>query len=326
MSPGDSPFRKAVLRGLAVLVPPLLTIVIFLWVGNAVNEYVLQPVTTGIREVVYLQIADIRHDIETTAPDQKTVMVDGVPYRRLSGETFVPLAVYDKVAREQGQQAVPESAGALYRRYIDLTYLRPYYVIPAFLSIFVLLLYLLGKFMAAGIGRFFWNLFEQGINRLPLVRNVYSSVKQVSDFLFSETNIEYTRVVAVEYPRKGIWSLGFVTGESLADIRGAANEPVLSVLMCTSPMPMTGFTVTVRKSETLDLNITIEQAFQFIVSCGVVVPPQQLQEALANGQSRRLEAGPASDDSANGDSPDAGSPAGRADEKPSRETATAESG
>jgi uncharacterized membrane protein len=123
--------------------------------------------------------------------------------------------------------------------------------------------------------------FERGIHRLPLVRNVYSSVKQVSDFLFTEPEIEYTRVVAVEYPRKGIWSLGLVTGESMLDIRAAANEPILSVLMPTSPMPVTGFTVTIRKSETVDLNITIEQAFQFIVSCGVVVPPQQLQQMLS---------------------------------------------
>ena len=71
-----------------------------------------------------------------------------------------------------------------------------------------------------------------------------------------------------------------VTGESLLDIRSAANESVLSVLIPTSPMPVTGYTITVLKSETIDLNISIDQAFQFIVSCGVVVPPQQLQEAL----------------------------------------------
>ena len=93
--------------------------------------------------------------------------------------------------------------------------------------------------------------------------------------------MQYSRVVAVEYPRKGIWSLGLVTGESMLDIRSAANEPILSVLIPTSPMPVTGYTVTIRKSEALDLNITIDQAFQFIVSCGVVIPPQQLQEALA---------------------------------------------
>jgi uncharacterized membrane protein len=57
----------------------------------------------------------------------------------------------------------------------------------------------------------------------------------------------------------------------------------LSVLMPTSPMPVTGFTVTVRKSETIDLNITVDQAFQFIISCGVVVPPQQLQQMLSPG-------------------------------------------
>ena len=153
-------------------------------------------------------------------------------------------------------------------------------MIPTFLAIFILILYLLGKFMAAGMGRILVGAFERGILQLPLVRNVYSSVKQVSDFLFSPRQIEYTRVVAVEYPRRGIWSLGLVTGESMIDIRAAANEPVLSVLVPTSPMPVTGYTINIRKSEALDLNITIDQAFQFIVSCGVVVPPQQLQEAL----------------------------------------------
>ncbi len=102
----------------------------------------------------------------------------------------------------------------------------------------------------------------------------------MTDFVFSESDVEYTRVVALEYPRKGIWSLGLVTGESMLDIRSAANEPVLSVLVPTSPAPFTGFTVTIKKSEAIDLNLTIDQAFQFIVSCGVVVPAQQQQQHL----------------------------------------------
>jgi uncharacterized membrane protein len=72
-----------------------------------------------------------------------------------------------------------------------------------------------------------------------------------------------------------MWSIGFVTGESMLDIRSSANEPVLSVLMPTSPMPATGFTITVRKSETIDLDLTVDQAIQFVVSCGVVVPLHQ---------------------------------------------------
>mgnify|MGYP001208449755 CR=1 FL=1 len=96
------------------------------------------------------------------------------------------------------------------------------------------------------------------------------------DFVFEEREIEFTRVIAVEYPRKGLWSLGFVTGESMLEISATANEPVLSVLMPTSPMPLTGFTITIKKSEALDLDITIDQAIQFCISCGVVVPPGEL--------------------------------------------------
>ena len=271
------PFRTAVLRGLGVLAPPLFTVLIFVWVIATTHRYVLEPVKGRVRDAVAWAIADVHQDLPAADPDTQTAVAGGRTYRRISNGTFIPQAVYNRVEANPGEPA-PRTAKTYYRRYIDLTYLRPYYSIPFFLAVFVLLLYLLGKFMAAGIGRFFWNFFERGIHRLPLVRNVYSSVKQVSDFLFTEREIEYTRVVAVEYPRRGIWSLGLVTGNSMLDISSAANEPVLSVLIPTSPMPVTGYTITVKKSETLDLNITIEQAFQFVVSCGVVVPAQQLQE------------------------------------------------
>jgi uncharacterized membrane protein len=115
-------------------------------------------------------------------------------------------------------------------------------------------------------------LFEGAIRRVPLVRNVYSAVKQVSGFLLNDREMQVSRVVAVEYPRKGIWQLGLVTGEAISDIEAMVGEQCLSVLICTSPMPMAGFTITVRRSECLDLNLTLDQAVQFIVSCGVVVP------------------------------------------------------
>jgi uncharacterized membrane protein len=113
---------------------------------------------------------------------------------------------------------------------------------------------------------------------------VYSSVKQVTDFVFSEREIEYTRVVAVEYPRKGIWQFAFVTGEALADVAAAANEPMLTVFFPCSPMPFTGFTAVVKRCDTLDLSITMEQAIQLLVSCGVVAPPNHVSEALAQRQ------------------------------------------
>jgi len=275
----DHPFRRAVFGGLGVVFPPLLTVLIFVWVVYTTQRYVLEPVTAGVREALVSATSDIRVGMDPSDldPSGQTAKVYGRTYQRIGNRTFIPLAVYERVEENPGDPP-PRTGKAFYRRYVDLVYLRPYITIPFFLSLFIILLYLLGKFMAAGIGRFFWSRFEQLIHQVPLVRNVYSSVKQVSDFLFTEREIEYTRVVAVEYPRKGIWSLGLVTGESMLDIRSAANEPVLSVLMPTSPMPVTGFTVTVLKSETIDLNITIEQAFQFIISCGVVVPPQQIEQ------------------------------------------------
>ena len=269
----DHPFRSAVFRGLGVFLPPLLTIVIFLWVGGTVQQYVLRPVTSGARNALVWAIADVRHEDEVRPKDRPQ-------YRHLKDGTYVPLAVYRLVKERDGTAEILADGDKLYRRYVELRYLPWYLIIPFFLSVFVILLYLLGKFIAAGIGRFFWGLVERVIHQVPLVRNVYSSVKQVSDFLLSQEEIEYNRVVAVEYPRKGIWSLGMVTGESMLDIRSAANEPVLSLLIPTSPAPFTGFTVTVLKSETIDLNITIDQAFQFIVSCGVVIPSQQMQKMI----------------------------------------------
>ncbi len=263
------PFRRAILRGLAVLLPPLLTIIIFIWVWNTVTQYMLAPLEDG---VTWALMSTYYNDkIKNDAPENP-----GKPYHLLANGQWIPLDVYEEVRRNPGADAVPSTPQGVYRRYIEIKYLKWYYVGPVFIGGMVIILGLLGRFMAVGLGRMSVNLFERLLHRLPIVRNVYGSVKQVTDFVFSEREIEFTRVVAVEYPRKGIWSLGFVTGESMLDIRGAANEPVVSVLMPTSPMPMTGFTVNVKKSETVDLNITIDQALQFVVSCGVVVPPHQL--------------------------------------------------
>ena len=186
--------------------------------------------------------------------------------------TFIPRDVYETVRRQAGE-ALPATAEGFYRRYVNLTYLQPYLAIPVFLAVFVMLLYLLGKFIALGFGDFCGSIVERIFSRVPGVRAVYSAVKQVTDFVFTERELKVTRIVAVEFPRKGVWSVGFVTGESFAVIRDVAAETVLTVLLPYSPLPVTGCTIMVRKSECIDLNITFEQACQFIVSCGVVVPP-----------------------------------------------------
>lgn len=276
---GARPFRTAVLRGLAVVLPPLLTVVIFLWISGTVQMYLLQPINVGLRNLLVQGIADVRQesDLPAASRGRRTVTVDGVEFQRLESGSYVRKLAYDVVAAHAGEREVPKTSQELYARYVELTYLRPYLVIPFLACLFILVLYLLGKFLAAGIGRMLLNLFEWIVGRIPLVRNVYSAVKQVSDFVLTEREFRSSRVVAIEYPRKGIWSLAMVTGDGMGNIADAAHEPVLSVFVPTSPMPMAGFTATVKKSETVDLNITMDQAIQFIVSCGVVIPHRELQ-------------------------------------------------
>jgi len=271
-------FRSAVIRGLGAFLPPLLTVLIIIWIINTTRYYIFEPLTYAAQEGLIWMMADIRYDLPQAKPTDQTVYVNGYVYRRLHNDTFIPEYVYNRVQKSPGMDPMPTSGEEIYSRYVELTILRPYYAIPLFLAVFILLLYLLGRFIAVDLGSYFTNLLEGGIRRLPLVRNVYSAAKQISDFLFSSREFEFTRIVAVEFPRKGVWQMGFVTGEGLAEIRSAVPEPIVTVLIPYSPLPITGCTITVRKSECIDLNITFDQACEYIVSCGVVVPSLKLEQ------------------------------------------------
>lgn len=312
--PPHRPFRAAVLRGLGGFIPPLLTVVVILWVFGTVEQYVLSPFKQGTTWLIakWHQGKDVIYPEKTTESEDGTfvivrgqerrvggnnvVFVDGQPYRQLSGGSLVPESIYKFVYDHD--EAVAPTAFKVCERYAELKYMRWYYVLPAFLSIFTLFLYFLGKLLAGRLGQFVWETSERMIRRVPLVRNVYSSVKQVTEFFLSRRELEFTRVVAIEYPRKNCWAVAFVTGESPLDVIEAAGEPAISVLVPTSPMPVTGFTCIVLKREVVDLNITIDQALEYIISCGVVVPPHQIQVALKQrnekergrkGNAQRLE-------------------------------------
>lgn len=283
------PFQRAIFSGLGVVLPPLLTVVIFLWVGGTIKQYALEPVTEGTRNALAwywarqdasrLAEPEVARQVAMQSPEIS--LSTGERYVRLPSGIYVPDEVKAVLVGDNPEGVI--AAGNLrqvYRRYVELQYLQPHLVIPLFICIFLLVLYVLGKLLGAGLGRMLWNIVERGIHRVPLVRNVYDSVKQMTDFMFNERELGYKRVVAVEYPRKGIWAIGFVTGESLMDIRTASGEPMVSLMIPASPMSVTGYIITVAKSETIDLDITIDQALQFLISCGVVVPPHQLPRAI----------------------------------------------
>lgn len=115
---------------------------------------------------------------------------------------------------------------------------------------------------------------ERFMMNTPFLRRVYPYVKQITDFLLTQQEQKnlFSRIVAVEYPRRGIWSVGFVTGSGLKDVEKNVRKEFLTVLIPTSPTPFTGFVITVPKKLTIDLNMTMEEAFRFIISGGVVAP------------------------------------------------------
>lgn len=287
------PFRDAVFSGLGVVLPPLLTIVIFLWIGGTIEQYVLSPVVQMAERVLARTQADIHSEEEFAPADrgQPRAVLGGVEYQRLERGEYVPRAHYDLLVQRLGEEPIPRTGAPFYAAYYRLVYLRPWIVVPAFLLIFTLVLYLLGKFMRAGIGRFFWGLVEGGIERLPVVRNVYSAVKQVSGFILNERALQVSRVVAVEYPRPGVWALGFVMGEAMEPIERLVGQQCVTVLICTSPMPMAGFVITIRREEAVELDLTLDQAIQFIVSCGVVIPPKSPLGQTVAAQKAALGAG-----------------------------------
>lgn len=276
------PFRTAVLRGLGVVAAPLLTLVILLWIVRTVDYYILDPVVTTTRDILARKLGDTHSQLPDAQPtaDSTIVTSGGEEYKRLESDQYVPLSVYNTVMHRSPGMSPPATGQETYRRWLEVTYLRPWIVGPVFLIVFVVLMYLLGSLFAAGLGRAFWNWVEQGVGRLPVVRAVYSSAKQVTNYVFSDRELDFTRVVAVEYPSRGIWSLAFVTNEGMSEVQAVAGESMLTILLPTSPVPISGYTMLIPKRDVLDVEMTVEQAVEYIVSCGVVLPPEQLEGRL----------------------------------------------
>lgn len=130
------------------------------------------------------------------------------------------------------------------------------------------------------IGGRVWRLIENSIVRVPVLRKIYPGAKQVSEFFFSEKGLEFRRVVAVEYPRKGIWSVGFVTGRSFIHLSEKTGADLLSVFMPSTPTPVTGFTICVPQNEVVDIPISVDEAFQYLVSAGVIMPRAERVDSL----------------------------------------------
>lgn len=143
----------------------------------------------------------------------------------------------------------------------------------------LLVIFFTGLFAANFIGSRLVQLGDSIMTRIPLVRSVYNGVKQVTDTLFKPGGQSFRKVLLVEYPCPGIWSMAFQTGEVSPDIESAVGtEKMVSYFIPTTPNPTSGFLMMAPKSKVKELDISVDQALKFVISLGVVQPGMSIRQ------------------------------------------------
>lgn len=306
---------RVFLRGLAIALPPILTLVILFWIVHGINTFVIQPISSAVRFSIahavqegrvrtldglvkpdglpglphsersyfvapstrtelleFISKADPESREKTIEDIRKRLEREDLAYIRF-GEQAVPYPDYREVAERLSPFQMPKYAIGIYMELAATRYFPSLFHLSAVAVIIsIALVYSIGRFVTHRLGA--WFVYRTGafVTGVPLVGEIYSAVKRVTDFFFGEREHTYHRVVALEYPRPGIWSLAFVTGEGMPECSLAAGEPVVNVLIPSTPLPFAGYTMNVKRSELIDLNMTLDQAFQYVMSCGVIVP------------------------------------------------------
>lgn len=150
------------------------------------------------------------------------------------------------------------------------------YHMPGFGLILLLAVLLVTGVLAANIfGQRLLRYWEGLMNRIPIVRNVYSSVKQVSDTLFSGTGQAFSKAVLVRFPHQGAWTIAFLTGMPADNIATAIDGEHINVYVPTTPNPTSGYFIMVRRDDVIELEMSVDDALKYVISMGVVAPGEK---------------------------------------------------
>ncbi len=141
----------------------------------------------------------------------------------------------------------------------------------------LLLIWLVGLLATNYFGRSVLGFSERVMGQIPLVKGIYGLFKQVADTVLNSERESFRKVVLIEYPRKGIWSVGFVTGVSQGEVQTLTDRRMINVFVPTTPNPTSGYYILVPEEEAKVLNMTTEEAFKLIISGGMVTPPERVR-------------------------------------------------
>ncbi len=262
-------FRRFFGRGLGILLPSVLTLWILSQLLFFLNNNIGEPINRGVRIAI----------IEITP---RLLENDRLPgWFRVSPE---------EVAQARTEKRYPGVASMTDDRVFELlrrdkfraAWQAQWYLQATGLVIAIVVIYFSGRFLGGYLGRQVYERLERLLAKVPGFKQVYPHVKQVVQMVLGDRPIAFYRVVMVEYPREGIWTIGLVTGPSLKRITQEAGAEVVTVFIPTSPTPFTGFVINVPTGDVIDVPMTVEEAVRFIVTGGVLVP-EHLANAAAGG-------------------------------------------
>ncbi len=164
------------------------------------------------------------------------------------------------------------------------TYLRDYFgfkiSIPGLgLLVLIVVITLIGWITASYLGNIFVRLGENIVARMPVIRGIYGAVKQIVETIFRNQSQAFRRAVLVEYPRRGLWTIAFVTGKSEGEVKNLIKEELINIYVPTTPNPTSGFLLFVPREDVIYLHMSVEEAFKLVISGGLVTPPDRRPEA-----------------------------------------------
>ena len=136
----------------------------------------------------------------------------------------------------------------------------------------LLIIFVTGLLARNFIGEGLVRLWEGLLARIPIVRSIYSSVKQVSDTVLSPNGQAFRKALLVQYPRVGVWTIAFQTGSPAEEVRDSVDQDMVSVYVPTTPNPTSGFFLMIPRSEVVELRMSVDEALKYVVSMGVVAP------------------------------------------------------
>lgn len=156
--------------------------------------------------------------------------------------------------------------------------------------VFLVFATLVGWLAKGLIGRSFIKYAENLVNRMPVVRSFYSGIKQIAETVFAQQERSFEKACMIEYPRKGIWAIGFISTTAKGEIaeRNSSKGSMVSVFVPTTPNPTSGFLLFFPKADIVELDMSIEDAAKLVISAGLVYPPTKMTKSKSSDSNSRI--------------------------------------